>query len=179
MRLEPVLAERLAKRFQTPGPPATLMDLVNAVRERLQAQPESAKAIRALRTGPDVIGETTKQRGQSIVTADRGEVNVMCGYDAVATALLRGQGTVRATCFHCGEKMEIEIKDTTLAKASHPGIVFWLGDGPKGIPVCDHYNFFPDESHLRAWLETNPEELGVSLPLSDAVEFFRRSQDGL
>ena len=107
---------------------------------QVKATPGGAEQVAPIREGKGTIGETDAERGQSIVVPDGREVKVMGGYDALATALLRGEGCVKATCFHRGEKMEIQIENGELVRASHPSILFWLGDGPKGIPVCDHYN---------------------------------------
>ncbi len=176
---EPELAERLGKQYRMEKPPANLIELIEHVNAQVRARPGGAEQVAPIREGKVTIGETDAERGQSLVAPDGREVNVMCGYDALATALLRGEGLVKATCFHCGEKMEIQIKNGELVRASHPSILFWLGDGPKGIPVCDHYNFYPDREHLDGWLETNPEELGVSLSLDEAVEFLNLSSEGL
>ncbi len=75
--------------------------------------------------------------------------------------------------------MEIQIRDSKVVETSNPSILFWLGDGPKGIPFCDHYNLFPDRNHLDSWLETNKEELGIALSLEDAVAFLKESSEGL
>ena len=70
--------------------------------------------------------------------------------------------------------MEVRIKDGGAVDVSPASTVFWLGDGPKGIPVCDHLNLFPDLEHLRGWLETNPDELGIPLGFVDAVRLLDR-----
>lgn len=105
---------------------------------------------------------------------DGRKVNVMCGFDSMVTALLIGDGTVRASCKHCGERMDMTISGSQLAGAHSPSILWWLGDGPKGVHICDHTNFFPDMAHLTSWLEENPEELGVPIPLEEAVEFIAK-----
>lgn len=176
---EPRLAKRLQKQYRMEKPPANLTELIEFTKAQVLATPGGREQIASIREGKVTIGETDLDRGQSIVSSDGRELKVMCGYDSLATALLRGEGLVRATCFHCGEKMEIEIKDGELVRASHPSIRFWFGDGPKGISVCDHYNFFPDQEHLDGWLETNPEELGVALSLDEAIEFMELSHEGL
>jgi len=55
----------------------------------------------------------------------------MCGFDSLATALLRGHGLVRASCLHCGQRMEVRIEGAKVASASPPSTVFWLGEAPK------------------------------------------------
>ncbi len=78
---------------------------------------------------------------------------------------------MRASCRHYGERIDMTISDNQLTRASSPSILWWFGDGPKGVHICDHTNFFPDLDHLSSWLEDNPEELGVPIPLEEAAEF--------
>jgi hypothetical protein len=176
---EPRLAKRLQKQYQMEKPPANLTELIKFAKAQVLATPGGREWVASIREGKAAIGETEEDRGHSIVSPDEREVNVMCGYDVLGTTLLRGEGLAKVTCFHCGEKMEILIEDGELVSTSHPSILFWIGDGPKGIPVCDHYNFFPDQNHLDGWLETNPEELGVALSLDEAIEFLELSHEGL
>lgn len=177
--LEPRLAERLQKQYLMEKPPADLGELIEHTKNRTISTPGGREMIASLREGKITLGQTREDRGQSIVSPSGEEVNVMCGYDALGSALLRGVGLVKATCFHCGQKMEIEVMDSKVLKTSNPSILFWLGDGPKGIPVCDHYNLFPDRKHLDSWLETNNDELGIALSLEDAVDFLKESSEGL
>ncbi len=143
--------------------------------EEAHDTPDWGDFVERVRAGDAIMGECDLDRGQAVVLEEDREVGVMCGYDALFTVLARGQGGVLASCLHCGERMEARIADGGLASVSSPSIVFWLGDGPRGIPVCDHLNLFPDLEHLKAWLETNPEELGVPLPLGEAVRFIREA----
>ncbi|MHA1934922.1 MAG: organomercurial lyase [Candidatus Thorarchaeota archaeon] len=176
---EPGLAKRIKKQYRMETPPTNLTELIEFAKAQVLATSGGREWVASIREGKVAIGETDTDRGHSIVSPDGREVKVMCGYDALGTTLLRGEGLVKATCFHCGEKMEIQIEDGKLVHASHPSILFWIGDGPKGIPFCDHYNFFPNQKHLDGWLETNPEELGVVLSLDEAMEFLKLSHEGL
>jgi len=176
---EPQLAKRLQKQYQMEKPPSNLTELIEFARAKVLATDGGREWVASIRDGTTTIGETDEDRGHSIVSSDGREVKVMCGYDALGTSLIRGDGLVKATCFHCGEKMEIQIEGGEPVIVSHPSILFWIGDGPKGIPFCDHYNFFPDQKHLDGWLEKNPEELGVALSLDEAVIFLKLSHEGL
>lgn len=173
--LDPECAERLQHTYGLERPPSTVGEYAELARRRIASSPELLAFLRQVREGAAAIGETEADRGQRVQTEDGSETGVMCGYDALATALLRGGGTVRASCFHCGERMEATLRDGALVDASPSSIVFWLGDGPKGIPVCDHLNLFPNEDHLDAWLATNPEELGAALSLPEAVALIGRT----
>ena len=108
-------------------------------------------------------------------------MNVMCGYDALETAVLRGRGLIDAACPHCGERMEIRVEESRIAKASPPSTVFWFGAPPRdapGNPVCDHLHLFPTREHLAAWLRTQRDELGVEMPVTEAVQFLRNMSSG-
>ncbi|MFX1485311.1 MAG: organomercurial lyase [Promethearchaeota archaeon] len=176
---EPQFAKRLQKQYKMDAPPANLTELIEFSKAQVLATNGGRELIASIRKGKVAIGQTDENRGQSIVSPDGHKVNVMCGYDALGTVLLRGEGVAKVSCFHCGEKMEIQIEGSKLVRVSHPSILFWIGDGPKGIPFCDHYNFFPDRKHLDEWLETNPEELGVALTIDEAIEFLNLSHEGL
>lgn len=167
--LDPRLAGRLQKAWRLSRPPRSLGDFIGLFREsdRFQRYRDLVKEGRA-------IGETSTRRGQSIVYPDGREANVMCGFDSMVTALLVGEGTVRASCRHCGERMEMAVSDSRLGGASSSSILWWFGDGPKGVHICDHTNFFPDLDHLSSWLEDNPEELGVPIPLEEAADFIAK-----
>jgi hypothetical protein len=167
--LDPRLSRRLQQAWRLQRPPRSLDEFIELFRQsdRFQRYREIVKEGHA-------IGETSSQREQSIVYSDGREANLMCGFDAMVTAILVGEGTVRASCRHCGETMEMTVSDSQLTGASSPSIFWWFGDGPKGVHICDHTNFFPDLDHLVSWLEDNPEELGVPIPLEEAAEFIAR-----
>jgi hypothetical protein len=99
----------------------------------------------------------------------------MCGYDTLMTNILRGGGLSRGWCVHCGELVEVEVSGQQVTRLSSPEVIFWLGAGPvdaHGNSVCDHLHIFPNQTHLEGWLETQPDELGIALPIVEAVEFF-------
>ena len=177
--IEPRLAERLQTTYLLSQPPATPRHFAELLRARLDADPRSREFLRRVRDGSAVIGETRVDRGQTVVIPGEREANVMCGYDSLMTAVLRGRGIVRAACFHCGEPVEVHIEGDRVTRVEPATAVFWLGDGPKGIPVCDHFNLFPSLDHLTAWLEGNPEELGVPLSVESAILLCARAKAGL
>ncbi len=41
-----------------------------------------------------------------------------------------------------------------------------------GNPVCDHVHLLPDREHLDGWLEANPDEMGVSMSVEEAIALF-------
>ena len=170
---DPRLSERFQKTLGLSSSPATIEELIALGRKRYESGSELGNYYRSVASGDRVIGETDADRGQSIALPDGREVKVMCSYDSLMTAVLRGRGSVEAACPHCGEKMRVTVVDGSVTDTSSESIVFWLGDGPVGIPICDHFNLFPDLEHLGAWLSGNVQELGVPLALSDAVEFMR------
>jgi hypothetical protein len=170
---DPRLSKRLQATYKLERPPTTLTEFVELGRALIQASPDLQEYIGHIKSGDVIVGETEEDRGQSIVFPNGREVRVMCGYDALTTLLLRGQGVFNASCLHCGAKMEVKIDNGKVFSASSPTIVYWFGDGPKGIPICDHLNLFPDLDHLLSWLETNPEELGVPLLLHDAADLLQ------
>jgi hypothetical protein len=171
---DPRFSKRLKETYKLAKPPSTLDEYIKLGRAIVQASPELQEYIEHIKSGEIIVGETETDRGQSLILPDGRKVKVMCAYDALTTLLLRGEGTFHASCIHCGEKMEIRIEKSKIVNASSPTIVYWFGDGPKGIKICDHLNLFPNLEHLLAWLETNPEELGVPILLHDAADFLKK-----
>lgn len=172
--LEPRLGGRLQRIYGLAKKPVTLAEYIALGRELVMSQPEGRKFIEAVRSGKAVIGETVEERGYSI-DKDGHRVNVMCAYDALHTAVIRGQGLIHAACPHCGERMEIRVEGSRVVNASPPSIVYWLGAPPEdapGIPTCDHLHFFPSSEHLEAWLQTQRDELGVEMPVKEAAEYY-------
>ena len=170
--VNPELARRLKDVYALPREPTSMEDYYALVHEKSEGNPQTKAYIQKMREGQVIMGETPADRGYSVAIPERGKVNVMCGYDAVITAVVRGEGQARGACPHCGEAMDIRIEDGQLAHASPEAIVFWLGTGPPGgpgHPVCDHLHLFPSHDHLEAWLEEQPDELGFEVPLDDLV----------
>jgi len=135
--------------------------------------------VQQIKAGKAAIGECGEKHGYSLTMADGCTVEVMCAYDALMTSVLQGKGNVHAGCAHCGEKMEVRIEGVKVSKSSPPSIVFWLGAGPQdapGNPICDHLHLFPNQEHLQAWLDSQRDELGVNMPLTEAVRFLARSE---
>lgn len=176
IRLEPRLGKRLQRIYRLPKRPTTLDEYIQIGKEMVMSNPEGPKYIEAIRTGKVVVGETDEERGYSVDKGGR-RVNVSCAYDALHTAVIRGEGLIKAACSHCGKKMEIQIKESRVVDASPPSIMYWLGAPPAeapGNPICDHLHFFPDIEHLKAWVKTQQDELGVELPVKEAAEYYAR-----
>ncbi len=158
--------------------PGTLDEFGQLLVQRTTTRQRLQERLELVKEGKAAIGECGEKHGYSMTLGDRRSVEVMCAYDALMTSILQGKGEVHATCPHCGEKMDVRIKATEVAKASLPSIVFWLGAGPRdapGNPICDHLHLFPDTQHLKEWVNSQLDELGLSIPLTDAVQFLVRS----
>ena len=172
-RLDPELGKRLEHVYKLSRQPTTLGE----VRELFKAKrdnPDIEAYVEKVRTGEAVIGACRSDTPYANVLAE-GEVDVMCGYDALMNALLRGAGIIKGNCVHCGEAVELELQGDDITRQSTPELVFWLGTGPIGAPgnpVCDHLHLFPDRAHLEGWLEANPDELGVAMRIAEAIAFF-------
>ena len=58
--------------------------------------------------------------------------------------------------------------------------VLWLGISPRGEGpttevLCPFINFFFSQVHARKWREKNPEQVGVLLNLSQALDFIAKA----
>ncbi len=176
--INPELAKRLAQVYQLPREPTSMKDYYALVRGGNEENPQMEAYLEKMRKGQVIMGETPASRGYSVSIPEREKVNVMCGYDAVVTAVLREDGRAEGACPHCGEAMAIHIKEGRLERVDPDSIVFWLGTGPPGgpgHPVCDHLHLFPSPDHLRAWVADQPDELGFEIPLADLVDQLRQA----
>lgn len=170
--INPELARRLRQVYGLPRDPTSMEDYYALVQAGTEENPQAEAYLQKMRKGEVVMGETVADRGYSVSIPEREGVKVMCGYDAVVTAVLREEGRARGACPHCGEAMDIRIQNGRLTRAEPDSIVFWLGTGPPGgpgHPVCDHLHLFPSHDHLRAWLADQPEELGFEISLATLV----------
>ncbi|MFQ5919528.1 MAG: organomercurial lyase [Thermoplasmata archaeon] len=171
--INPELARRLAQVYHLPREPTSMEDYYALVRTTREKNPQMEAYMEKMRKGQVIMGETPADRGYSVSIPEREGVNVMCGYDAVVTAILREEGSAEGACPHCGKAMSVRVKGGQLEHVDPDSIVFWLGTGPPGgpgHPVCDHLHLFPDRSHLRAWVADQPDELGFEIPLADLVD---------
>ena len=174
-KLEPKLGERLQEVYDLRTVPKDISSFADLWHRRLNSSKRARNFIASVREGKQAIGETDAERGYSI-SHDGKRVNVMCGLDALATAYLRNGGFIHASCPHCGMKMDAQIVEKRIINKSPASMIFWLGTGPKnspGHPCCDHLHLFPSEGHLGAWLRTRKDELGVKLPIDQALELGR------
>ena len=172
-RIDPELGKRLEHVYKLSRRPTTVGEVREMFKENRE-NPDLEAYVEKVRAGEVVIGASSTDTPYANVL-EEGEVSVMCGYDALMNALLRGAGVIKGNCVHCGEAMELELHGDDITRQSTPDLLFWLGAGPIGAPgnpVCDHLHLFPDRTHLDAWLETNPDELGVAMRIEEAIAFF-------
>jgi len=170
--IDPELSERLKEAYSLERTPNSVSDFSSLWKENLSKNLSARNFIEEVREGRRAIGETSSDRGYSMVN-DTDSEKVMCGLDTLATAYLRKYGDIAAICPHCGMGMAIRIKDRRIVSHFPKGIVFWLGAGPIGAPGnprCDHLHLFPSPKHLEAWLRSKPDELGISLSLEEAFK---------
>ncbi len=176
--LDPRFAERLRDIYKLGQTPRTLDEFGRLLVQLTTTNPRLHGFLKLIKGGKAAIGECNEQHGYSMTLPDGRRVEVMCAYDALMTSVLQGGGEVQASCPHCGEKMQVRIRGTVVSKDSPPSSVFWLGAGPKdapGNPICDHLHLFPNKEHLQAWVGSRRDELGVSMPLAEVVQFLSRS----
>ena len=110
------LGKRLERVYKLSRRPETLVELQALFREK-RNNPAVEVYLERVRSGAGVIGASSGPTPYRNVLAE-GDVDVMCGYDALMNALLRGAGVVQASCVHCGEAMEFDLRDHD----THPAI---------------------------------------------------------
>ena len=173
--LDSKLSGRLKEVYGMTREPTTISDFAAQWRSLLKRRPEARKFMEGVRTGKNRIGETSLDKGYSL---DEGgeEGRVMCGLDTLATAWLRGEGSIHAKCPHCEELTNIQVEGGKIVGNSRPDTVFFLGAGPRdapGNPMCDHLHLFPSSKHANEWVRAQRDEVGVTMTLEEAFKLGR------
>lgn len=186
--LDPRVSERIKESYGYPRAPVTATEAFEIFGEVLRS-PEEREFVEQIKVGDAVMAETQEDTGYSVVLPEGREAKVSCAIDSLITALLRREGLVHAACPHCREKMEIKIEGNRVVSTSSPSIVFWFGGGLEkrsgGLDVdvlehgaeeiCGHMHLFPNREHLAAWLKSQKDELGATIPLKETVDILAQA----
>jgi len=96
----------------------------------------------------------------------------MCAIDALGVGFMTNRDiSIDDKCHHCGEKIEIEIKNNEIIFLKPETTVVW-GDTEysccAATSCCKNINFFSSEQHFIEWQKNNPKRKGHLLQIQEA-----------
>ncbi|MFQ5981572.1 MAG: alkylmercury lyase family protein [Candidatus Heimdallarchaeota archaeon] len=118
-------------------------------------------------SGPETVHLVT------IKSKDSKPFFAMCAVDALGISFMfNSDVSIESKCFHCGEKIRVDIKNNRITALTPENIVVW-GDMEycdcAATSVCKNINFFSSEKHFADWQKENPRRRGELLQLGEAL----------
>lgn len=103
---------------------------------------------------------------------DPKQLYAMCAIDALGVGFMTNRDiSIDDICLHCGEKIEIEIKNNEIIFLKPETTVVW-GDTEysccAATSCCKNINFFASEQHFIEWQKNNPKRKGHLLQIQEA-----------
>ncbi|NIM90637.1 MAG: hypothetical protein GTO17_06775 [Candidatus Aminicenantes bacterium] len=99
-------------------------------------------------------------------------VYAMCAIDALGIGFMFDcDVTIDSRCYHCEERIEIEVKDNKIVFLDPSSIVVWCDmeySSCAATSICGNINFFSSEKHFGEWQEGRPRRKGSLLPIQEA-----------
>lgn len=180
-KLGSAFGARLQQLFGLEGIPATLEELGDLVRERwsknLREQWLSAY-FRKIYSGSEIFGSVEYETGHKVETTDGRSAYAACALDALIEGFFLPI-EICSVCHHCGQPIRMQMSKGTILKAEPESVVVWLGASREGSCTCEtdacpYINFFVSQEHVADWKERNPDELGITLTLSQSVALAKK-----
>lgn len=99
-------------------------------------------------------------------------VYAMCAIDALGISFMFGSDvSIKSSCFHCKEKIEIDVKDKEIVFLSPRNAVVWCDmeySTCAAASLCRNINFFSSEEHFEKWQKGQPKRRGLLLQIGEA-----------
>ena len=99
-------------------------------------------------------------------------VYVMCAIDALGMSFMFDCGvSIDSKCYHCNERIYIEIKDNEIISLNPKDTVVWCDmeySSCAATSLCKNTNFFSSEKHFEEWHRGRPIRKGNLLLIQEA-----------
>ncbi len=99
-------------------------------------------------------------------------VYAMCAIDALGISFMFDRDvSIDSRCYHCEERIEIEVKDNKITFLNPRSVVVWCDmeySSCAATSICKNINFFSSEKHFREWQKGRPRRKGGLLPIQEA-----------
>lgn len=98
----------------------------------------------------------------------------MCAIDALGISFMFDTDiSMESSCFHCGERIEIDVGDGEIIYLNPKSTVVWCdreyGDCA-ATSLCRNINFFSSEKHFLDWAKERPKRKGNLLNIGEALD---------
>ncbi len=99
-------------------------------------------------------------------------VFAMCAIDALGINFMFDTDvSIGSLCFHCDEKIEIDVQDEEIISLSPKSTVVWCDmeySKCAATSLCRNINFFSSEEHFEKWQIEKPKRKGYLLKIQEA-----------
>jgi len=99
-------------------------------------------------------------------------VYAMCAIDALGISFMFDcDVSIDSRCYHCDERIEIEVKDNEIIFLNPRSVVVWCDmeySRCAATSICKNINFFSSKQHFGEWQEGKPRRKGSLLPIQEA-----------
>ncbi len=99
-------------------------------------------------------------------------VYAMCAIDALGISFMFDSDvSIESPCFHCGEKIEIDVQDEEIVFLNPRSTVVWCDmeySQCAATSLCRNINFFFSEEHFEKWQKEKPIRKGYLLKIQEA-----------
>ncbi len=100
-------------------------------------------------------------------------VYAMCAIDALGISFMFDCDVlIESLCSHCGESIEIEVKDNEIVFLNPRHPVVWCDmeySSCAATSLCKNTNFFSSERHFEEWTKGKSRRKGNLLPIQEAL----------
>lgn len=99
-------------------------------------------------------------------------VYAMCAIDVLGVSFMFDcDVSVESSCFYCGDRIEIEVKDNEIVILNPRSTVVWCDmeySECAATSLCKNINFFSSENHYKKWQRRKPKTKGYLLQIEEA-----------
>lgn len=96
----------------------------------------------------------------------------MCAIDALGISFMFDSDvSIESLCFHCEEKIEIDVQDEEIISLNPKGTVVWCDmeySKCAATSLCRNINFFSSDEHFEKWQKGKSKRRGHLLQIAEA-----------
>jgi hypothetical protein len=100
------------------------------------------------------------------------KVYAMCAVDALGVCfMLNCDVFIESKCYHCSDKVEIEIKNNEIISLKPEHVVVWFDQDYQccaAVSCCPYTNFYSSKTHFDEWQKERPRRKGDLIWISEA-----------
>ncbi len=177
VKIPPSLGKRLRVLDRLSQVPQTLDEYGTLLQDRIKKnlkEPDLRAYFREIFEGEKIFGHVQYETSHKVWLSGDRQVYVACALDALVEGFFQPI-RIDSACFHCGEPVQIKMSQGIVNSIKPSScVIIWLGaskvgEGPLETYLCPYINFFSSAKHVAEWRVKNPNELGMTLTLDQAL----------